>query len=52
MPILSRPVNVGKVEAKDLVEEAISKRRLPPDTIDNRGYLYSVDGLMREIAQN
>ena len=45
-------VNTGQVEAKDLVEEAISKRRLAPDTIDNRGYLYSVDGLMREIAQN
>ena len=45
-------VNTGEVKAKDLVEEAIAKRRLPPDTIDNRGYLYSVDGLMRAIAQN
>lgn len=45
-------VNAGKVEAKDLVEVAIAKRRLPPDTIDNRGYLNSVDGLMRTIEEN
>lgn len=45
-------VNTGKVEAKDLVEEAIAKRRLPPDTMDNRGYLSSVDELMHTIDES
>ena len=45
-------VNTGQVEAKDLVEEAIAKGRLTPDTIDNRGYLSSVDELMRTIDES
>lgn len=45
-------VNTGKVEAKDLVEEAIAKRRLPSDAIDDREYLNSVDGLMRTIEED
>ncbi len=45
-------VDSGKVKAEDLVNEAIANRRLPPETIDDRGYLYSVDGLMRSLDNN
>ena len=45
-------VNTEKVKAEDLVEEAIANRRLAPGTIDNRGYISSVDGLMRSLDNN
>ena len=45
-------VNTGQVKAEDLVEKAIAKGRLTPDTIDNRGYLSSVDELMRTIDES
>ena len=45
-------VNSGKVKAEDLVNEAIAKRRLPPETIDDWGYISSVDGLMRTIEED
>ena len=45
-------VNTGKVKAEDLVEEAISLGRLTPETIDDRGYLNSVDGLLYTLDKN
>ena len=45
-------VNSGKVEAEDLVNEAIAKRRLPPETMEDRGYISSVDGLMQTLNNN
>ena len=45
-------VNTEKVKAEDLVEEAIANRRLAPGTIDDRGYINSVDGLMQTLDNN
>ncbi|AFZ38203.1 hypothetical protein Sta7437_4765 (plasmid) [Stanieria cyanosphaera PCC 7437] len=45
-------VNTGKVKAEDLVEKAISKRRLAPETIDDRGYINSVNRLMQTLDEN
>lgn len=45
-------VNSGKVKAENLVNEAIAKRRLAPETIDDRAYLSSVDELMRALDNN
>ena len=45
-------VNTGKIKAEDLVEEAIAKRRLPPDTIDDWGYISSVDEFMQSLDNN
>lgn len=39
----------GKVSAEDLVRKAISKGRLAPETIENRGYLNSVDRLLYRL---
>lgn len=45
-------VDSGKVKAEDLVEEAIARGRLASETIDDRGYISSVNGLMRTIEED
>ena len=45
-------VNTEKVKAEDLVEEAIARGRLASETIDDRGYISSVNGLMRTIEED
>ena len=45
-------VKARKIEAEDLVKEAISRGRLASETIDDRGYISSVNGLMRTIEED
>ena len=45
-------VNTGKVKAKDLVGEAIAKGKLTSETIDNRAYLNSVNGLLDTFSKD
>ncbi|WP_036488382.1 hypothetical protein [Myxosarcina sp. GI1] len=45
-------VNAGRVNAEDLVEEAIALGRLAPETINNRAYLNSVAGLLDSLDTN
>lgn len=42
-------LDLGKVNAEDLVEKAIAKGRLAPETIDDQGYLNSVDRLLYRL---
>lgn len=45
-------INSGQIKAEDLVEKAIAEGRLAPDTIEDRGYLNSVTGLMHSLEEN
>ena len=42
-------LDLGKVNAEDLVEKAITKGRLAPETIDDQRYLNSVDRLLYRL---
>ena len=42
-------VSRGKVTAKDLVEKAIAKGRLAPDTINDRAYLRNVSSHLSNL---
>ena len=49
---LNMAVDAGRVNAEVLVEEAIAKGRLSPETIDDRAYLNSVAGLLDSLETN
>ena len=50
--VFTSAINTGKVNAEDLVEKAIAKGRLAPETIDDQGYLNSVKGLLDTLEEN
>ncbi len=49
---LVRAVRTGRITSKDLVNVAISQGRLAPETIDDRGYLNSVDSFLDTLERN
>ena len=50
--VFTSAINTGEVNAKTLVEKAIAKGRLAPETIDDRSYLNSVTDLLDSLEEN
>ena len=45
-------IQIGKLKAEDLVEKAIAKGRLAPETISDRAYLNRVTNLLYRLEKN